>query len=60
MTAMSWDYTPERLNDSMTRTFLDTIVLAMLSGEPTYGYKLIGELHTAFRVLLSPWILYSL
>ena len=54
------DYAPERLNDSMIKTFLDIIVLAMLNGEPIYGYKLIGELHKAFGVLLSPGTLYPL
>ncbi len=60
MTAMFPDYSPERLNDSMIKTFLDIIVLAMLNGEPKYGYKLIGELHKAFGVLLSPGTLYPL
>jgi PadR family transcriptional regulator PadR len=54
------DYTSERLNDSMIKTFLDIIVLAMLYGEPTYGYNLIGELHKAFGILLSPGTLYPL
>jgi len=60
MTTMFPDYAPEKLNDSMIKTFLDIIVLAMLNGEPIYGYKLIGELHKAFGVLLSPGTLYPL
>ena len=54
------DYTSERINYGMIKTFLDIIVLAMLNGEPIYGYKLIGELHKAFGVLLSPGTLYPL
>lgn len=60
MTTMYPEYTPEKLNDSMIKTFLDVIVLAMLNGEPLYGYKLIGELHKSFGVLLSPGTLYPL
>jgi DNA-binding PadR family transcriptional regulator len=60
MTTMFPDYISERLNDSMIKNYLDIIVLAMLNSEPIHGYKLIGELHKTFGVLLSPGTLYPL
>jgi DNA-binding PadR family transcriptional regulator len=60
MTTMFPDYISERLNDSMIKNYLDIIVIAMLNDEPIHGYKLIGELHKTFGVLLSPGTLYPL
>jgi len=46
--------------ENMVKMFLDVIVLAMVSGEPKHGYKIIAELHKTFGVLLSPGTLYPL
>ena len=45
---------------NLVKSFLDVIVLAMLNGKPTHGYKIIADLHRTFGVLLSPGTLYPL
>lgn len=50
----------KRLVERHVKAFLDILVLAMLNGEPTYGYKLISAVHSEFGVLLSPGSLYPL
>lgn len=51
--------TDETIN-SLVKSFLDVIVLAMLNGESVHGYKIIADLHRTFGVLLSPGTLYPL
>jgi DNA-binding PadR family transcriptional regulator len=46
--------------ESLVKSFLDIIVLAMLNGNPVHGYKIIADLHRTFGVLLSPGVLYPL
>lgn len=50
----------EKSIENLVKSFLDIIVLAMLNGEPTHGYKIIANLHRTFGVLLSPGTLYPL
>lgn len=50
----------ERIIEKHVKTFLDIVVLAMLNGEPMYGYKIIAAIHKEFGVLLSPGSLYPL
>ena len=50
----------ERITEKHVKTFLDIMVLAMLNGEPMYGYKIIAAVHKEFGVLLSPGSLYPL
>jgi DNA-binding PadR family transcriptional regulator len=42
------------------KTFLDVVILAILNGGSTHGYKIIAAIHTEFGVLLSPGSLYPL
>ena len=42
------------------KTFLDIVILSMLNGRPTYGYKIIAIIHKEFGILLSPASLYPL
>lgn len=42
------------------KTFLDIVILSMLNGKPTYGYKIIAIIHKEFGILLSPASLYPL
>jgi DNA-binding PadR family transcriptional regulator len=39
---------------------IEKIILAILNGESTYGYKIIAAIHKEFGVLLSPGSLYPL
>lgn len=50
----------ERITEKQVKAFLDIIVLAMLNGEPMYGYKIIAAIHKEFGILLSPGSLYPL
>lgn len=50
----------QRTIEKQVKTFLDIVVLAMLNGEPMYGYKIIGAIHNEFEILLSPGSLYPL
>jgi DNA-binding PadR family transcriptional regulator len=50
----------EQIIEKHVKTFLDIIILAMLNGKVTYGYKIIAVIHTEFGVLLSPASLYPL
>lgn len=50
----------DELLESLVKSFLDIIVLAMLNGEPVHGYRIIADLHRTFGVLLSPGTLYPL
>ena len=50
----------DRIVERHIKTSLDLIVLAMLNGEPMYGYKIIAAIHKKFGVLLSPGSLYPL
>jgi DNA-binding PadR family transcriptional regulator len=49
-----------RIGEKHLKTFLDIVILAILNGEPTYGYKIIAAIHKEFGVLLSPGSLYPL
>ncbi len=42
------------------KTFLDIVILSMLNGRSTYGYKIIAIIHKEFGILLSPATLYPL
>ena len=44
--------------EKYVKTFLDMVILAMLNGKATYGYKIISVIHTEFGILLSPASLY--
>jgi len=48
----------ERITEKHVKTFLDIIVMAMLNGEPMYGYNIIAAIHKEFGILLSPGSLY--
>lgn len=48
----------ERITEKHVKTFLDIVILAMLNGEPMYGYKIIAAIHREFGTLLSPGSLY--
>jgi len=50
----------KRITEKHVKTFLDIVVLAMLNGEPMYGYKVIAAIHREFGILLSPGSLYPL
>jgi len=50
----------KRITEKHVKTFLDIVVLAMLNGEPMYGYKIIAAIHKEFEILLSPGSLYPL
>ena len=60
MTVLLSTYSEDLSNDSLIKSFLDIIVLAMLNGNPVHGYKIIADLHQTFGVLLSPGTLYPL
>jgi len=49
-----------RITEKQVKTFLDIVVLAMLNGEPMYGYQIIAAIHKEFGILLSPGCLYPL
>jgi DNA-binding PadR family transcriptional regulator len=42
------------------KTFLDLVILSVLSGKALYGYKIIAIIHKEFGILLSPASLYPL
>lgn len=42
------------------KTFLDLVLLSMLTGKALYGYKIIAIIHKEFGILLSPASLYPL
>lgn len=42
------------------KTSLDLVILAILNGNPMYGYKIMAAIHKEFGVLLSPGSLYPL
>ena len=42
------------------KTFLDLVILSMLSSKALYGYKIIAMIHKEFGILLSPASLYPL
>ena len=46
--------------EKQVKAFLDVVVLAMLNGEPTHGYKIVANIHKEFGILLSPGSLYPL
>ena len=46
--------------EKYVKAFLDVVILAMLNGEATYGYKIIAVIHKEFGILLSPASLYPL
>ena len=50
----------DKIIERHVKAFLDILILAILNGKPTYGYKLIAAIHTEFGVLLSPGSLYPL
>jgi len=50
----------EQIIEKHLKTFLDIVILAMLNGKATYGYKIISVIHTEFGILLSPASLYPL
>jgi len=50
----------ERITERHVKAFLDLLILAILNGNPMYGYKIIAAVHKEFGVLLSPGSLYPL
>ena len=50
----------KRINDKFIKSFLDLIVIAVLSRSPTHGYEVIAIVHREFGILLSPGSLYPL
>ena len=48
------------IKNHLVKTFLDIIVLTMLSQNSSHGYALIADIHKKFDVLLSPGTLYPL
>ena len=46
--------------EKYVKTFLDLVILSMLSGKALYGYKIIAIIHKEFGILLSPASLYPL
>jgi DNA-binding PadR family transcriptional regulator len=50
----------ERTPGKYVKTTLDLVVLAILNGKPTHGYKIMADIHKEFGVLLSPGSLYPL
>ena len=50
----------ENYTNNMLKTFLDLVVLSMLTYEPLHGYKIIANIHKKFGVLISPGTLYPL
>jgi DNA-binding PadR family transcriptional regulator len=50
----------ELIVERYVKTSLDIVVLAILNGKPTYGYKIIAAVHKEFGILLSPGSLYPL
>src|SRR3990170_6535821 len=50
----------ERIIEKHVKTFLDIVILAVLNGKSTYGYKIIASIHREFGILLSPASLYPL
>ncbi len=53
---MAEDQTAER----NVKTFLDIVIMSLLNGKATYGYKIIAIVHKEFGILLSPATLYPL
>lgn len=52
--------TEEQIMEKHVKTFLDIVILSILSGKSTYGYKIIASIHKEFGILLSPASLYPL
>ncbi len=50
----------EKTFGKYVKTTLDLVVLAILNGQPMYGYKIMADIHKEFGVLLSPGSLYPL
>ena len=50
----------ERDIEKYVKAFLDMVILSLLNGKATYGYKIISVIHTEFGILLSPASLYPL
>jgi len=44
----------------LIKSFLDVVVLSMLSKSPRHGYKIIADIHSQFGVLMSPGTVYPL
>jgi len=50
----------EKCVHHLVRSFLDVLVLSILSRGPLHGYGIIADIHRNFGVLLSPGTLYPL
>lgn len=48
------------ITERHVKAFLGILILAILNGNPMYGYKIIAAIHKEFGVLLSPVSLYPL
>lgn len=48
------------ITEKHVKSFLDIVVLAMLNGEPMYGYKIVANIHKEFGILLSSGSIYPL
>jgi DNA-binding PadR family transcriptional regulator len=49
-----------KISERHLKAFLDIVILAILNGGSTHGYKIIAAIHKEFGILLSPGSLYPL
>jgi DNA-binding PadR family transcriptional regulator len=49
-----------KIMEKNLKTFLDIVILAILSEGSAHGYKIIAAIHDEFGILLSPGSLYPL
>jgi DNA-binding PadR family transcriptional regulator len=48
----------DKIAERHLKTCLDIVIMAILTGGSTHGYKIIATLHKEFGILLSPGSLY--
>jgi len=48
------------LVEHLVKSFLDVIILNLLKNESSHGYKMIADIHSEYKILLSPGTLYPL
>ena len=49
-----------QINRKLVKSFLDIIIMALMSGTSTHGYAILASVHREFGILLSPGTLYPL
>ena|SRR2546422_10689879 len=57
---MTLGRTPPQYRERFVRTFLDWVMLSILTRKPTYGYELIEIIGNEFKVYVSPGSLYPI